>query len=347
MEQIKTIVTGISVYFAGSNNLTSQTAVAIVSMAMNTKSDIDLYILDCGIPADDIRALERICEKYDNIKSFTILPVNMSLFSGCNTWFGYTDCWSRFLFSDLAPNIDKAIYLDSDIIVMNDIRKLYDLDLGGKAIAAAPEIWHLSKWHESERNDRRKKWGYSDDHVYFGSGVLIFDCKKWRDERLADKILSIGRQYGKMLKFPDQDALNILFADNYQIIDNELVATSQDIVDLEKQAPEKFMALQKNLVVRHFNVYKPFSREIYLDVSRKKVICPHLENWWYYAGMTPYYQYFLHKLNLKRLKPLTVFKLRLFGFIPFLKIKSERKKTSKKWVILFGFIPIFCFRHAD
>ncbi|MDR2413129.1 MAG: glycosyltransferase family 8 protein [Rickettsiales bacterium] len=321
----------IPVYFVGSSNLTSQTAVAMVSMAMNTKSYIDFYIMDCDLTQDDIRALQSICAKYSNIKSLIFINVDISIFAGCNTWRGHIDVWARFLFPELAPNIGKAIYLDSDIVIMNDIQELYDLDLEEKAVAAAPEIWHLSRQSEQTKIERQKKFGYSENHIYFGSGTLVLDCEKWREENIAQKIFEIGREWGEKLVYPDQDALNIYFADNYKVIDNELVSTSNDIIYLKKDDKEKFLRLQKNIIVRHFNVYKPFSKEVYIS----KNLCPHLENWWYYASLTPYYPYFLHKLHIEKSCNYIV---RLFGLVPFIKIK--RNKRNRRVILLFDLIPL-------
>ncbi|MCL2439749.1 MAG: glycosyltransferase family 8 protein [Alphaproteobacteria bacterium] len=318
----------LNIFLVGSDGFTAQNVVAMTSILMNTKSEIDFYIIDCGLAADDVVAMKRVKEKFSNFKSLTMLDADVNKeFKGCSRWHGYLDCWARFLFPRLAPNVDKALYIDGDIVALNDVAKLFELDMEGKALAAAPEVGVNSK--ESTRNRRRKKFGYSENHQYFGSGTLMFDCKKWREGKLLEKIVKIGREWGRALACPDQDALNILFADNYAMIDNIYVATSSDTRYIERADYNKYIKLQKNVVIRHFNLSKPWNTSL----ERGKYFrLAHFDNWWYYASHTDF------AAGFQALpKGLPIRKVKLFG-IPFLKIKT--RTGQGRVVLLFDFIPI-------
>lgn len=331
----------VHVYFVGSKNLTSQTAVAIVSMAMNTTANLYLYILNCDLPSDDINILNRMCKSYKNIKSLTVKDVDCSQFDGCNKWHGHIDVWARMVFPDMFPNVDRAIYLDSDILIMGDIQKLYNMDMGGFVLAAAPEIYHKSARESNALKQRQEFFKYSGDKLYFCSGALILDCVQWREQRISNKIIDLAREYGARFKFPDQDALNMFFADNYMVIDNELCSTSRDILYLKHEEPERFLRLQKNIIVRHFNVVKPFGKQIYMYNEA----IDHIENWWAYALQTPYYLYFLHLMQLEKPTKKHSYKLHLFNKICLLKITEA--KPTKKVIYLFGFIPIMQLRKKE
>jgi lipopolysaccharide biosynthesis glycosyltransferase len=335
-------MSNIPVCFVGSRNLTSQTAVAMVSMAMNTKSNIDFYIIDCDLPADDFRILQSICDQYKNIKSLTVYPIDRALFHRCNTWHGHSDIWARFYFPQLAPHIDRAIYMDSDTLVIGDIQKIYDMDLDGHAVAAAPEIAFLGTEWQKLKNERYEILNLPNNHLYFCSGVLVMDCKKWRDENITEHIMKIGRERGMDLKYPDQDAMNLFFANDYAQIHNEFCSTTNDLVYMLREQPDMFLRAQKNMIIRHFNVYKPFAKDVFIDGTH---MCEHLENWWYYASLTPYWQYFLHKQNIQKptqTRPVRNINYRLFGFIPLLKImqiKTGRHAGQRVW-LLFNHIPV-------
>ncbi|MDR1071081.1 MAG: glycosyltransferase family 8 protein [Rickettsiales bacterium] len=331
----------IPVCFVATPNFTGQLAVAIASLASNTKSDLELHILECDVPEDDLRIIHNMCGEYGNIKSIKVYPVDNKQFIGMAKWQGCYAHWARFLFPELAKNVKKGIYLDCDVVIMNDIKQLYDYDLDGFAVAAAPEIKHMGQNNIKLREEKQKLFGYSDNHVYFCSGVLIFDCEKWRGQKLADKIYEIGKRRGDELGFPDQDALNILFADNYKVIENSLASTSTDVLYLERDNLELWQKMQKRMIVRHYVGFKPWiSNDPITLVDNKGQQVPHLENFWYYAQKTPYFGYFLYKAicsvkgpakETEHAKEKIIYKL--FGIIPLVKI-------SHSFVRLFGIIPL-------
>ncbi|KAL7220583.1 hypothetical protein ACSBR2_013462 [Camellia fascicularis] len=92
--------------------------------------------------------------------------------------------YARIYLGDiLLTDVDRVIYLDSDIIVVDDIMKLWEVDLGDKVIAA-PEYCHanfttyftnrfwLDKSLTRTFEGRRP--------CYFNTGVMVIDMGKWR-----------------------------------------------------------------------------------------------------------------------------------------------------------------------
>ena len=110
----------------------------------------------------------------------------------------------------LSPEIDKVIYLDSDIIVNLDITELWQIEVGDKILGA---ITHRS----IGMIDAIKKRpicvdGFVNPENSFNSGVLLINLKLSRDK---EKILHEGIEFiGKNPnnKFLDQDILNYCFS---------------------------------------------------------------------------------------------------------------------------------------
>ncbi|MDR1027772.1 MAG: glycosyltransferase family 8 protein [Rickettsiales bacterium] len=329
----------ITIYFVGAPKMTPLTAVAITSIALNTKSPLDIYILDCDMAANDMRILQAHCAKYENIKNLRFIGIDCAEFEGCAKWSGSLSIWARFLFPKLVPDVKKAIYLDSDLIAMGDIKTLWDLDLDGFAMAAGPEIHLVSPNYggPSEFYKRLAALGLSEKHLYFCSGVLVLDCDKWRRKNLGDKVIEIGRQYGKTIIYPDQDALNILFGENkYKVIEAELCATTSDAMFLEYEIPERFHDMQKQLVIRHYNFWKPWQAD--QIVPHYGASIPHADNFWHYAklaGLADYFLFLQNKRDFSSRPPR--FRLKLFGFIPLIRV--ETRGRIKK-IYLFNLIPL-------
>ncbi|KDP31814.1 hypothetical protein JCGZ_12275 [Jatropha curcas] len=102
--------------------------------------------------------------------------------------------YARNYLADLLPAcIQRVIYLDSDIILVDDISILAATPLGDEAVLAAPEYCNanftsyftLTFWSNpslsltfSERNA-----------CYFNTGVMVIDLQRWREGDYTTKII--------------------------------------------------------------------------------------------------------------------------------------------------------------
>ena len=113
----------------------------------------------------------------------------------------YTEAASlRLLLPELLPELDKILYLDCDIIVRQDLAKLWDqTELGDHYLAAVYEA-------AIEGQAERFRALGCDPAKYFNSGFLLMNLAKMREEKVTEKLLEACRV--PYLEFPDQDALN-------------------------------------------------------------------------------------------------------------------------------------------
>ncbi|KAJ4727539.1 Hexosyltransferase [Melia azedarach] len=100
--------------------------------------------------------------------------------------------YARIYLGDILPaDVKRVIYLDSDLVVVDDIAKLWEVDLEGKVLAA-PEYCHANFtnyftdlfWSDrklAKTFDRRKP-------CYFNTGVMVVDVDKWRQGRYSQKV---------------------------------------------------------------------------------------------------------------------------------------------------------------
>ena len=107
----------------------------------------------------------------------------------------YFSRWSymsmmRLAVHELLPEEMRALWLDVDTIVRTDIGRLLDMNLDGYYMAAAEEPIRSR-----------------DPFVYYNSGVMLMNLEKLRDG-MADAL--IGLVNTRRMRFPDQDAINLL-----------------------------------------------------------------------------------------------------------------------------------------
>ncbi len=103
------------------------------------------------------------------------------------------------------PNeVDKLIYLDSDIIINGDIGPLYEMDLGDKAIGGVRDF-------AMDRDIPYKTSLMSENEIYINSGVLLFEMKRFRKYWDLNQIIEYIEKHGQDFRFHDQEVINALY----------------------------------------------------------------------------------------------------------------------------------------
>ena len=113
----------------------------------------------------------------------------------------YTEAASlRLLLPELLPELDRILYLDCDIIVRQDLAKLWETtELADNYLAGVYEA-------AIEGQAERFRALGCDPAKYFNSGFLLMNLAQMRAEKVSEKLLEACRV--PYLEFPDQDALN-------------------------------------------------------------------------------------------------------------------------------------------
>jgi lipopolysaccharide biosynthesis glycosyltransferase len=111
------------------------------------------------------------------------------------------------LFTD--ENSQKLLYLDIDVLVRKDISELFDLNFDEVIAASLASPKHMAYGEHLEN--------FSGE--YFNSGVLLINMDKWRGLQIGKKLVNVT--LGQSFQFLDQDALNIVFQNNWKKIDRK------------------------------------------------------------------------------------------------------------------------------
>ncbi|GBO53659.1 hypothetical protein APA_1607 [Pseudanabaena sp. lw0831] len=127
--------------------------------------------------------------------------------------------FARLFLGSIFPEMKKVIYLDTDIVVVDDIALLYDsMDFSGNQYFAAvphffPAIFHFSNPFKALHELRKIK-------NTFNGGVLFTDLSFWKKEdyQNLDSYLEWDRQCGyNLLQLNDETLLNLMFKDYVQL----------------------------------------------------------------------------------------------------------------------------------
>lgn len=146
------------------------------------------------------RMQEKLVRLGEGRLSFRYLPLKGRL-EGIYTDPRYTEAASfRLLLPELLPEYDKILYIDCDVIVRQDVGKLYkETELGDKWLGVVFEA-------PIEQQAERFRALGCDPNRYFNSGFMLMNLAQMRRDHVSEQLLEACRV--PYLEFPDQDSLN-------------------------------------------------------------------------------------------------------------------------------------------
>ncbi|MBR2733031.1 MAG: glycosyltransferase family 8 protein [Selenomonadaceae bacterium] len=234
------------------------TGTAMTSIFENTASEVTVHILhDNTLPADNCDKFIYIAGRYGQHVKFYNVEVLCAdriaeikrMFPAANQMRYSIAMFYRFLIPKVfPPEVEKVIYLDSDVVVNLGIRELWRLELGDKPLAAANETAidaaRLKRSVAMKYLILQKLVAYDD---YFNSGVLLMNLNFLRgDEASINRGLKFLSEHPQMA-WPDQDVLNYLYAANYVKLSEKFDV----FVDVERT---KSAAVKPRRAIYHYAV---------------------------------------------------------------------------------------------
>jgi lipopolysaccharide biosynthesis glycosyltransferase len=112
--------------------------------------------------------------------------------------------WYRIFLPELLEGLDRVLYLDSDLIVVDDLAPLWDTPLGDHYLAAVTNVL------EPEYSDRPGELGIHEPNSYFNAGVMLMNLAAMRADDCTEALLAFGTREAPRLLWRDQDALNVV-----------------------------------------------------------------------------------------------------------------------------------------
>lgn len=202
------------IFFASDNNFVLPLTNAISSILRNASEEDyhNFYILDKNISLKNKKRINNL----KKIKDFSIeyIKIEDSLFVDCPLT---KECshislqtYYRYIIPRLKPELEKILYLDCDILVVDSLKELWNVELGDSYCAVVEELYKGTS-QEAERLNIES---------YFNAGVLLINNAKWVKENITECLFNATRELyvNKNLIWQDQDVLNYVFKDNVKWI---------------------------------------------------------------------------------------------------------------------------------
>lgn len=173
----------------------------------------DVFVLHSDLEESIQRAMER---DFQERVTFHFLQVPEELFAD----FPETARYPRQIYYRLAAplllprELDRILYLDVDVVVINSLRPFYEVDFESSYFVGCTHTRELL----TKLNQARLQ---SDKAVaYINTGVLLMNLNVLRQVIRLEEISAYVREHEKALILPDQDILTALYGDKIKLVDS-------------------------------------------------------------------------------------------------------------------------------
>ncbi|MGN0728165.1 glycosyltransferase [Treponema sp.] len=259
----------IPVFFACDENFIKFTSVTIRSLIENASREFcyEIHILCTAI--SDSKKQEVLKLSDENFKiTFDDVAVYLNSISyrlPIRDYYSKTTYYRLFI-PEMFPELDKALYLDSDMIVLGDISQLYNHDIGENYVGACNE---QAMVQTDVYGTYVEKCIGLDRNKYFNAGMMLINCAQFRKQRILDQFIRLLHEYSFVVT-QDEDYLNLICCGNVFWIENSWnVETYGEIKYTQETAK----------IIHYLMVGKPWH---FRDVKFAEIF-------WEYAKRTPFY----------------------------------------------------------
>lgn len=189
-------------------------AVSLLSLLENNREEkhLDLYIVDCGISEKNKQYINELLDRFGrSIMYIEAKNMEYKIPIKLDVSFWSFVCYVRLFFAELLPDIEKVMHIDCDTIVSGSLSNIYYTDLKGNLCAACYDCIPSPKFVA----------GFSNNTKYFSNGLLIFDLKAMRENKIQDQFVEYIVNKRGDLPHLDQDVVNAVLKDKIYVIPPE------------------------------------------------------------------------------------------------------------------------------
>ena len=250
-----------NILFTLDRNYLPPLRVLLFSLLTNNPGErFDLYVAGDGLTEADWATLDALCAGFD-AQVHPVLVEDSWFESAPTVRYDSRAMYYRLLAAKMLPeDMDRILYLDPDMLVLDSVRALYDTDMGDHLYAACI---HKGLVDLSGPVNRIRLSNY-DAEGYFNSGMLLMNLPAIRRDVRPQDIFDYVKKYRQLLVLPDQDVLNALYGERILPLDECLYNYDARFFNeylLASQGERDAAWTMENTVILHFcGKKKPWNR---------------------------------------------------------------------------------------
>lgn len=196
-----------NILLASDDNYTPLLATTLYSLLENNQDEFEeimIYVLDGGISQKNKQRIKSLCNafnvntnvefiKYDNLEELLGIKIKATR---------PLSSYARLFAASLLPiDINKIIYLDSDALVVDSLKKVWQTNIDDYYFGA---VYDVAPKYNNLYLDLPEDW------VQYNAGFLLINLKKWRDDNLEQQFLDLIVEKNGEVYNNDQGILNVI-----------------------------------------------------------------------------------------------------------------------------------------
>ncbi|MGI6685248.1 MAG: glycosyltransferase family 8 protein [Bacillota bacterium] len=236
----------------------------------NPGKNINVYIAHSSLTEEDFREVRtRIHHPRCQIIN---VKISGSLFKDAPATDRYPkEMYYRIFAGQYLPrDLNRILYLDPDLVVINPLTKLYEIDFAGNLFAAASHVKN-----KVARKINEKRLDMPQNSTYINSGVMMMNLELLRQEQNPQEVYDYIARRKKYLILPDQDVINGVYGNRTLPLDAMVYNLSDRYLLLHNINPKNIgnkkdiSWIKRHTVIIHYcGRNKPW-KENYLGVLGK------------------------------------------------------------------------------
>ncbi|WP_321537695.1 glycosyltransferase family 8 protein [Streptococcus suis] len=241
-----------AIVLATDKNYLEKVLVTIKSISVYNR-DVDFYLLHQGdVPIEWIRSVDNHLSRLgSSLKNAYVSDTSINSFRTYLT----SSTWLRLFTAEIVKE-DRAIYLDSDLVVNGSLDSLFEMNLGDAYVAAVKD---------PNRNEDGN----------FNAGVLVLNLAQWRKENVTEKLFKTAQEKHAEVRNGDQSILNLVCAGRWLALDKGFNYQTYDAVSRYEHRAYLYKDIGDwtPTIIHFLTTDKPWNGH---SVARFR------ELWWYY-----------------------------------------------------------------
>lgn len=207
------------------------------------------YILHSDLTPEDCR---QICREVGDQVTCQFLRVDETQFAGFPESSRYPkQIYYRLAAPLLLPqDLDRILYLDVDLVVINSLKDFYDSAFDGSYYIACSHV------REFLTRFNQKRLGVDADVPYINTGVLLMNLPELRRNLTLEQISETAQRKMHSFMLPDQDLLTVMHGEHIKLADTMCYNLSDRILSVYNASPQNeprdLAWVRQNTVIIHY-----------------------------------------------------------------------------------------------
>jgi lipopolysaccharide biosynthesis glycosyltransferase len=324
----------INIAYSSSDAYAKCTGISMLSLFVNNKDvkDLTVYLFSTDISDKNKALIESMAKEFE--RKIIFIEISNQINEIANKYNlksmrGGYNTYVRLFASEWLNDVERLLFIDSDTLVVHQIKELFDTPMDDNLIAAVPEVGVYGKHN------------YGDDpqiidniSKYINAGVMLINLQQWKKEGISSYIAEEIKKYNNDWQCSEQSIFNYTLNNRckyihlkynfYGMFHFESYEEIKKNYNIEKIISHvECSEASKDPVIIHF-IGLPYSRPWY-----KKNISPFRKLYMQYYNQSPWANEKLVKIPRN-----PQLSYRIYDHVLYLTRKYKLKRTRKLIVFL-------------